>query len=113
MPPRNQTNNDAAIKQIATRHDLFGYEQTSRRDKMMADPEGLLAFSLPGSNPSQRSVIETHGQGYRLDSQFDPVEHGDERGGSQEVAGELVIAGGDTPPILDATEEVFDLCGRR
>ena len=45
---------------------------------------------------------------YGLDSQFDPVEHGDERGGSQEVAGELVIAGGDTPPILDATEEVFD-----
>jgi hypothetical protein len=44
-----------------------------------------------------------------LDSQFYPVEHGDERGSGQEVARELVVAGSVTPPILDAAEEVFDL----
>jgi hypothetical protein len=34
---------------------------------------------------------------YGLDSQFDPVEHNDERGGSQNVTG---IAGGDTEDEL-------------
>ena len=43
-----------------------------------------------------------------LDLQLDPVEHTDESSGSQEVAGELVIAGGDAPPIFDAAEEVLD-----
>ncbi len=43
-----------------------------------------------------------------LDSQFDPVEYPDERSGGQEVAGELIVAGCDAPPILDAAEEVFD-----
>jgi len=43
-----------------------------------------------------------------VDSQFDPVMCRDERGGGQEVASELVVAGGDAPPILDAAEEVFD-----
>jgi len=43
-----------------------------------------------------------------VDSQLDPIEHANEGGGSQEVAGELVIAGGDAPPVFDAAEEVLD-----
>jgi hypothetical protein len=46
-----------------------------------------------------------------VDSQFDPVERTNQGGSSQKVASELVIAGGDTPPILDAAEKIFDLVG--
>ena len=44
-----------------------------------------------------------------LYSQFDPVECTDEDSGGQKVASELVISGGDAPPIFDATEIVLDL----
>ncbi len=37
-----------------------------------------------------------------------PVECADERSSDKEVASELVVAGGDAPPIFDAAEEVFD-----
>jgi len=36
------------------------------------------------------------------------IQCADERGGGKVIASELVVAGGDTPPILDAAEEVFD-----
>jgi hypothetical protein len=34
--------------------------------------------------------------------------HCDEHGRGKKIASELVVAGSDTPPILDAAEEVFD-----
>ena len=45
---------------------------------------------------------------YGLDSQFDPIECTDELGGGKIIASEFVVAGGDTSPILNAAEEVFD-----
>src|SRR5262245_60254472 len=45
---------------------------------------------------------------YGLDSQLDPIECADEGCGSKEISSEFVVAGGDAPPILDTTEEVFD-----
>jgi hypothetical protein len=41
-------------------------------------------------------------------SQFNAVEYTDKRSDGQEITGELVAAGCDAPPILDAAEEVFD-----
>ena len=39
-----------------------------------------------------------------MDSQIDPVECTVERGSSKIIASELVVAGGDTPPIFNAAE---------
>src|SRR5262245_3193185 len=46
---------------------------------------------------------------YGLDSQLDPIECADEGRGGKEISSQFVVAGGDAPPILDTTEEVFDL----
>jgi len=37
------------------------------------------------------------------------VEGSDASGGGEEVSGEFVVTGGDTPPILDAAEVILDL----
>jgi hypothetical protein len=55
--------------------------------------------------------VNQHLSNFRVESQFDPVERTNQGGSSQKVASELVIAGGDTPPILDAAEKIFDLVG--
>ena len=44
-----------------------------------------------------------------LDSQFDPVERSDKGCSSEEVPGELVITGGDAPPVFNAAEVILNL----
>jgi hypothetical protein len=45
-----------------------------------------------------------------IQTQLDPIECADEGRGGKEISSEFVVAGGDAPPILDTTEEVFDFC---
>jgi hypothetical protein len=44
-----------------------------------------------------------------VDSQLDPDQGADDGSGAEIVAGEFVVSGRDTPPILDAAEVILDL----
>ena len=50
--------------------------------------------------PNQTTRVWTHS--------LDPIECADEGCGGEEIPSEFVVAGGDAPPVLDTTEEVFN-----